>query len=139
MTTEPICKDRVQTDRDLSYRSNIMQPSELLAAIDEAERGPLQGALDTAPVLTRWWLIVDGHFIRAAGEVTGHPTISQPFLTTSPVLALDDEAGWMRTRSRWYKLGVPDDPDNHALLRDAVRLALAAFRAALRKSYDRSN
>jgi hypothetical protein len=39
--------------------------------------------------------------------VQDHPTIDDPYVTTTPLFAFDPDAGWERMRSRWYKLG-PD-------------------------------
>ena len=78
----------------------------LLRAIEQAERGPQPGDLDGAPLLINWFLRSAGNtVIVAEGEVRGHPEIDDPWMTTSPVLGFNGAAGWMRTRSRWYRLG----------------------------------
>jgi len=101
---------------------------ELLIALDEAGRGPDKNDLDNAPVLTLWQLRVDGTLLRAEGVLSGHPTIADPYVTTSPVLGFDAEAGWMRTRSRWYRLGPPADSDHLMTINDAAQRLLAAIR-----------
>ena len=99
-----------------------------LAAMEQAEVGPGPGDLDGAPRIDGWSLIIDGQILRAQGDLTGHPTISDPWVTTSPVLGYDAEAAWMRTRSRWYVLGAltaPLAPEYEA----AAQRLLAAWRA----------
>jgi hypothetical protein len=105
-----------------------MEMKDLLTAIDEAGRGPESNDLENAPVLTFWWLMADGNLLRAQGDLSGHPTISDPFVTTSPVLGFDAEAGWMRTRSRWYRLGPPADPEHLMTINEAAQRLLAAMR-----------
>jgi len=124
-----------ETDGPSNERSDGMTSDALLAAIADAERGPSPTDLKNAPVLNRWWLMADGILLRAAGDLNGHPTIFDPFVTTSPVLGFDAGAGWMRTRSRWYKLGIPDDRHD-AAIDDAAQRLLAAMRARARKAYD---
>ena len=65
--------------------------------------------LRSAPVLKAW--VVHGsppHFF-FAGSVTGHPLILDGrWCVTSPVIAYDGLlGGWIRTVSRWYRLGRP--------------------------------
>ena len=82
----------------------------LLAAINEAEAGPTPDDLENAPIIENWFLIWrDGDHVRADGNVYGHPTIDDPWITTSPVIAyeyyFEKQAGWLRSISRWYRLG----------------------------------
>lgn len=78
----------------------------LLRGIEQAERGPQPGDLDDAPMLFNWFLRTAGNTaIVAEGEIRGHPEVDDPWITTSPVLGFNGAAGWMRTRSRWYRLG----------------------------------
>lgn len=111
-----------------------MTPEALLAAIADAERGPDLTDLKDAPTLSRWWLQSDGSLLRAAGDLTGHPSIFDPFVTTSPVLGFDAGAGWMRTRSRWYKLGMPVDRHD-AAIDEAARGLLTVMRARALTAY----
>lgn len=80
---------------------------DLLEAIDQAERGPSPGDLEGAPLLSNWFLHSRDGLTVAEGEVSGHPEIRDPWVTTSPVIGLDQKAGWMRTSSRWYRLAEP--------------------------------
>ena len=79
--------------------------------------------------------MLDGALLRAAGDLSGHPTISDPFVTTSPVLGFDLGAEWMRTRSRWYRLGEPDDHDHFVSTEEAAQRLLAALRLGARKAF----
>lgn len=112
-----------------------MTPDAFMAAVEEAERGPGPNDLDDAPVLTNWYLGIEDGVLLAAGDVTGHPLIAASTLTTSPILALDAEAGWMRTRSRWYRLGPPHDPEGYRRIDPAVQQSLAALRRSVRKHF----
>lgn len=83
-----------------------MKNADIIAALREAGRGPQLGDLDNAPYLSEWWLVYEPtKLIKAKGNLSGHPTIDDPFVTTSPVLGFDLKRSWMRTRNRWYRLG----------------------------------
>ena len=71
-----------------------------------AAAGPSDADLVTAPVLTNWSPAISprGHVL-LWGEVIGHPVLSSDHITTSQLIAIDAEAGWARTASRWYRLG----------------------------------
>lgn len=75
----------------------------------EAENAPSQAALEDAPALAGWWIARGRNHLHARGSVIGHPTIDDPFVTTSPVVGFNLDEGWMRTRSRYYRLGKPMD------------------------------
>lgn len=82
-----------------------------IAALEGTERGPSSDELFDAPQLNPWRIEHQGEGermeIHLYGGVRGHPEIDDPYLTTSPVVGLDPDHGWARTRSRWYRLG-PD-------------------------------
>jgi hypothetical protein len=83
-----------------------MSNFDLAKIVFEAENGPVGDQLMGAPILDVWYLILTpDHFIRARGAVVGHPGIDDPYITTSPVIGFDVENRWMRTRSRFYRLG----------------------------------
>lgn len=122
-----------------------MPTPETLQAIAEAEEGPTPEQLDGAPEISNWFLIWrDGDLVRADGDVSGHPTISEPWITTSPVLGyhfdFEKEEGWLRSRSRWYRLGRMrvidtghDDPRRACVdAMEAAQFVLARYRAAWR-------
>jgi hypothetical protein len=73
-----------------------------------AGEAPTQKDLETAPILDRW------HFgVRPSpcvlGLVYGHPVHGdRRLIHTSELFAIDTVSGWVRTWSRFYRLGVPD-------------------------------
>lgn len=75
----------------------------------EAENAPSPEVLEHAPALAGWWIARGRNHLHARGSVIGHPTITDPFVTTSPVVGFNLDEGWMRTRSRYYRLGKPLD------------------------------
>lgn len=85
--------------------------------LQEAVTKPSDEVLASAPFLDGWWIIQAGHFLRARGQVDGHPSIDDPYVTTSPIMGLNATEGWMRTRSRYYRLGTPIDLDKLRLVR----------------------
>lgn len=107
--------------------------SDVIAALQEAERGPEAGDLDDAPLLSRWSFTKDDPFLLAVGDVTGHPTVAGPHIVTSPVLGFDLDRGWMRTRSRFYRLGHPAQPAQLTTIEGEAQRLLAVLR---RKALD---
>jgi len=76
------------------------------AARIEAGFVPGDTELAEAPMLTHWAVEpLSGGFMRLVGLVSGHPLIQDGWITTSPLLAADKEAEWVRTVSRCYSLG----------------------------------
>jgi hypothetical protein len=72
--------------------------------------GPTTSDLEDAPLLGNW-----ERGARPAaclfGNVCDHPTLTgmgRP-IVTSDVWVLAPDQGWARTRSRWYRLGLPRD------------------------------
>ena len=110
---------------------------DLLQALEEAEAGPEPDDLQDAPTIDNWFLIWrDGDVVRADGDVHGHPTIDDPWITTSPVLGydydFDRKEGWLRSISRWYRLGrLRDVLVNSASPEQARRDALSAAKGHL--------
>ncbi|WP_420024058.1 DUF6634 family protein (plasmid) [Cereibacter azotoformans] len=81
-----------------------------LAAIAAAEARPTKADLADAPGLDHWRPVLTlGGVPLLWGRVSRHPRLGDALITTSPLIALDRDAGWARTFSRWYKLGVPFD------------------------------
>lgn len=84
------------------------QHNTILASIAAAEAGPSEADLAEAPVIDRWLPLFSKPFnLLLWGEVTDHPELGSNFITTSQLLAVNAKAGWARTRSRWYRLGMP--------------------------------
>ena len=88
--------------------------TDLLHDVGEVRRlgRPGRLSLSTAPRLDDW--------SRAAmfspclvGGVVGHPLLGQrPHIHTSQVILIDVEAGWARTLSRFYRLGMQNKGDH---------------------------
>lgn len=84
-----------------------------LDALDRIQAGeePSAEMLAEAPVLELWGVTryaSDADIvIRIVGVVHGHPSIQDGPCTTSPVLYLPESQEWVRTVSRYYRLGTP--------------------------------
>ncbi|HWL56816.1 MAG TPA: DUF6634 family protein [Paracoccus sp. (in: a-proteobacteria)] len=77
-----------------------------LHAIAAAEAGPSEADLADAPVLSDWKAAISpGGHVMLWGEVVDHPLLGNASIHTSQLIAMDPEAGWARTASRWYRLG----------------------------------
>lgn len=80
-----------------------------LAAVDRgAPSAPSAEELAAAPLLENWLIVgvSDAHAIML-GDVAGHPELGSEEITTSHLMLLDPERKYMRTTSRWYRLGAP--------------------------------
>ncbi|MCJ8141059.1 DUF6634 family protein [Falsirhodobacter halotolerans] len=109
----------------------------VLRAIAAAETGPSEADLAQAPVLSDWKAAISpGLHVMLWGEVTDHPLLGTASITTSQLIAIDAEAGWARTASRWYRLGRPLDALEVEMVKslteknteaDAVRFTLPGF------------
>jgi len=105
---------------------------EVLRAIADAERGPTDEELTNAPIINHYRLETIGQSVQQIyGKVQGHPTINDPYLTTTPLFGFDPDAGWARTRSRWYRLG-PDwlllNPEERDETTKAIKMLLKVTR-----------
>ena len=70
---------------------------------------PHDADLLSAPVLNPW-RPTTRQSTALLGVVTGHPLIRDHGLAiTSDVFAIDPSAGWARSWSRLYRIGLPDD------------------------------
>lgn len=82
------------------------------AALAERDRLAAGGVPDpvelaAAPFLGDWiveQLGSDGH-IRFSGQCVGHPRIRDGWVHTSAVVVVDPDRKWIRTMSRYYRLG----------------------------------
>jgi hypothetical protein len=68
---------------------------------------PHESDLAGAPFIENWVMIHVGNgVVVLIGDVTGHPILkSYKPKMTSALLAIDEDAGWARTYSRYYRLG----------------------------------
>lgn len=101
----------------------------------EAVTKPSDEVLAAAPFLNLWWIRRAGAFYRACGMLSGHPSIEDPYVTTSPIMGLNADEGWMRTRSRFYRLGKPFEFEAMSVVEaepiDLVQKNLAEMRSQL--------
>jgi hypothetical protein len=68
--------------------------------------------LQKAPLLKDWVPAMTPAGVRLAGVVTGHPVHGDRAAVTSPVWFADPKGTWVRTLSRFYRLGPPLDDDD---------------------------
>ena len=91
-------------------------PSRLRRLADDCERAVELGLpvteleLVNAPLLEDWAPAVTPQGLRLAGYATGHPVFGERAILTSQLFIADPEGGWVRTLSRFYRLGCSVDP-----------------------------
>lgn len=90
--------------RTLELAERIHALSRDLTLIQQL-RAPSVRDFAAAPLLENWTV---GYRLDVAlvGTVIGHPAIKDGAVTTSPLYYLDQKAGYARTLSRWYRLGM---------------------------------
>lgn len=69
--------------------------------------GPTEAELATAPLIVGWHSALTPVGLRLIGFVTGHPRLGNTAAMTAQIWAADAEGTWIRTLSRFYRLGVP--------------------------------
>lgn len=109
----------------------------VLRAIAAAEVGPSEVDLAQAPVLSEWKAAISpGGHVMLWGEVTDHPLLGNASIHTSQLIAINPEAGWARTASRWYRLGrsidaldaeLADSMNGKAKLAGSLQFTLPGF------------
>lgn len=65
--------------------------------------------LRQAPLLEDWAPVLTQQGVRLVGRVTGHPILGDCTAATTQVWFADPEGAWIRTLSRFYRLGRPLD------------------------------
>ncbi len=99
---------------------------QFLLAINAAEAGPSAADIATAPRLELWRPMLSRYGMPILwGRASGHPRLGDDMITTSALIALDAEAGWARTFSRWYQLGTAFGQVEKNLVRDLGKIDLA--------------
>jgi hypothetical protein len=90
----------------------------LLSLIRIDANSPVQGEIAMAsPVLSNWRLIAgngDDVLGVLVGEVSGHPSLSDGWIVTSPVAEIAGDRSWAQTTNRRYQLATPL-PDDQPL------------------------
>lgn len=102
---------------------------------------PSPSDLITAPRLERWKTISHSKTTRLQGEVTGHPTLHDQRIITSPLLAVNEAEKWARTSSRFYALGEPAfrQPTELEVARYKKRLSELSKRELYHQLYELSD
>ena len=82
-----------------------------------------------SPVLSNWRIIAgngDDVLGVLVGEVSGHPSLSDGWIVTSPVAEIAGDRSWAQTASRRYQLAtpLPDDQSLPPAATDVMRSSL---------------
>jgi hypothetical protein len=67
--------------------------------------GPGADELANAPLITGWRTLLSPLGLRLLGSVTDHPLLGDRAAMTSQVWAADADGRWIRTLTRFYRLG----------------------------------
>lgn len=67
--------------------------------------------LQSAPLIDEWIIAQTPAGLQLIGDVTGHPRLRGRMAMTSPLWFADPGGRWVRTLSRFYRLGTPADPN----------------------------
>jgi hypothetical protein len=84
--------------------------AKLRVLADDLERiaaatAPTAAELANAPLLVDWRCVLSAAGLRLLGRVTGHPRLGDTDVMTSQLWAADSDGTWIRTLSRFYRLG----------------------------------
>ncbi|MGY4466972.1 hypothetical protein ACVWWK_002654 [Bradyrhizobium sp. LB9.1b] len=63
------------------------------------------GSLTNAPLLQDWIPVLTAEGVKLAGYVTGHPLQGNRLVMTTPLWWADPSGHWVRSISRFYRLG----------------------------------
>ncbi|MCW2282582.1 hypothetical protein M2323_000343 [Rhodoblastus acidophilus] len=66
--------------------------------------GPTAAELASAPIIDNWSFVPRPE-MALAGLISGHPLLGTKHGITSEIFALDETRSWVRTWTRWYRLG----------------------------------
>jgi hypothetical protein len=80
--------------------------------------------LQSAPLLEDWVPVVTPEGVQLIGHASGHPIHGDRMVMTTPLWFADPEGSWVRTLSRFYRLGPPADPDD---IRRILTSAVASY------------
>jgi hypothetical protein len=95
----------------------------LATDIESLSYRPLSAlALRDAPTIEGWAAILAPVGVCLVGQAIGHPRLGDRPVITSPLYAADPHGRWVRTTSRFYRLGEPAD----AAARDLLEQVFAA-------------
>jgi hypothetical protein len=79
----------------------------LAADLDRVCAGvsPVVADLAEAPLIVGWRTVLSPVGLRLVGHVTDHPILGDRAAMTSQLWAADSQGQWVRTLSRFYRLG----------------------------------
>jgi hypothetical protein len=85
-------------------------PARLRDLADDLDRvragaAPREEDLARAPLIVDWRTVLSPLGLRLIGEVAGHPLLGDRTALTSQLWAADPGGQWIRTLSRFYRLG----------------------------------
>lgn len=89
-------------------------PTTLRRLADDLDRlragtAPAAAELATAPLIVDWRCVLTPVGLSLAGFVAGHPLLGTRPARTSQLWAADADGRWVRTLSRYYRLGISAD------------------------------
>ncbi len=90
----------------------------------ELERTVSPILLQKAPLLEDWVPAVTPGGVQLIGHVSGHPVHGDRVVMTTPLWFADPDGSWVRTLSRFYRLGPPANADE--IRRILTRVVTAA-------------
>jgi hypothetical protein len=67
--------------------------------------------LQSAPLIHEWLIAQTPAGLQLIGDISGHPRLGDRMAVTSPLWFADPDGRWVRTLSRFYRIGAPADPD----------------------------
>lgn len=80
--------------------------------------------LQSAPLIDEWLIAQTPAGLQLIGDISGHPRFGDRMAVTSPLWFADPDGRWVRTLSRFYRIGVPADPDT---MRQALSRMAGSF------------
>ena len=97
------------------YGPNLARRLRELA--DDSERLAVARAvppirLQTAPLLEDWVPVLTAQGVHLVGQASGHPLLGDRRVITSPLWFADPAGSWVRSLSRFYRLGPPADGED---------------------------
>lgn len=98
-----------QITREMSERLQSLAKDCLLLENDVLF---VSARLRKAPLLDRYLPVVTPLGLHLVGHVTNHPLLGSCKIATSQVWIADPEGSWVRTLSRFYRLGQPAASDD---------------------------
>ena len=89
-------------------------PATLRRLADDLDRlragtAPTAAELANAPLIVDWCCVLTPVGLSLAGFVAGHPMLGNRTARTSQLWAADAGGRWVRTLSRYYRLGISAD------------------------------